>query len=121
MEDGNPVFIFDRSGPFYFLSGNKYNHDKGQKLQIIVISVRKHPSTNLSEPQTLAPMVAPPSNGSSSSTIPSPSGGSTTPPSKSSGPFAFSLGLLHLLDHPHRVHHHPTGHQYLLLVQAHIG
>lgn len=75
MEDGNPVFIFDRSGPFYFLSGNKYNHDKGQKLQIIVISVRKHPSTNLSEPQNLAPMVAPPSNGSSSPTIPSPSGG----------------------------------------------
>ncbi|KAH0774543.1 hypothetical protein KY290_011680 [Solanum tuberosum] len=66
MEDGNSIFTLDRSGPFYFISGNKDNCDKGQKLQIIVISVRN---------QTPAPGVAPPSNGS---TTPSPMG---SPPS----------------------------------------
>ncbi|KAL3323276.1 hypothetical protein AABB24_040406 [Solanum stoloniferum] len=66
MEDGNSIFTLDRSGPFYFISGNKDNCDKGQKLQIIVISVRN---------QTPAPGVAPPSNGS---TTPSPTG---SPPS----------------------------------------
>ncbi|KAH0736015.1 hypothetical protein KY285_011722 [Solanum tuberosum] len=71
MEDGNSIFTLDRSGPFYFISGNKDNCDKGQKLQIIVISVRNQGKP----PQTPAPGVAPPSNGS---TTPSPTG---SPPS----------------------------------------
>ncbi|PHT72992.1 hypothetical protein T459_23777 [Capsicum annuum] len=92
MEDGNSVFTFDRSGPFYFISGNKDNCDKGQKLQIIVISVRKPPTTTPPAPQTPTPVAAPPSNGPSSPTTPSPSGGSTTPPPKSSTPPASSPG-----------------------------
>lgn len=81
MEDGNSIFTLDRSGPFYFISGNKDNCDKGQKLQIVVISARNQGKP----PQTPAPAVAPPSNGS---TTPStPSGGSTpaAAPSKGSG------------------------------------
>ncbi|CAI9773501.1 unnamed protein product [Fraxinus pennsylvanica] len=42
MEDGNSVFKFDRSGPFYFISGNKGNCDKGQKMIIVVLAVRNY-------------------------------------------------------------------------------
>ncbi|KAL0306520.1 UNVERIFIED_CONTAM: Early nodulin-like protein 3 [Sesamum radiatum] len=40
LDDGNSVFKFDRSGPFFFISGNKSNCDKGQKLIIVVLAVR---------------------------------------------------------------------------------
>ncbi|XP_049347344.1 early nodulin-like protein 2 [Solanum verrucosum] len=72
MEDGNSIFTLDRSGPFYFISGNKDNCDKGQKLQIIVISVRN---------QTPAPGVAPPTSPPKGSSTPgsSPPKGSSTP------------------------------------------
>ncbi|TMW94302.1 hypothetical protein EJD97_010463 [Solanum chilense] len=80
MEDGNSIFTLDRSGPFYFISGNKDNCDKGQKLQIVVISARNQGKP----PQTPAPGVAPPSNGST--TPPStPSGGSTPAAAPSKG------------------------------------
>ncbi|KAF5960225.1 hypothetical protein HYC85_001434 [Camellia sinensis] len=40
MEDGNSVFKLDRSGPFYFISGNKSNCDHGQKLIVVVLAIR---------------------------------------------------------------------------------
>lgn len=80
MEDGNSVFTLDRSGPFYFISGNKDNCEKGQKLLAVVISVRnqgKPPPTAPPAPKTPAPGAAPPSG----STTPSPTGSPPSPPS----------------------------------------
>ncbi|XP_060209328.1 early nodulin-like protein 2 [Lycium barbarum] len=96
MEDGNSMFTFDRSGPFYFISGNKDSCNKGQKIQIVVISVRKTtpPAPKTPAPAATPPATAPPSNGSSTPSPmvspPSPSAGSTTPPPKTSAPSASS-------------------------------
>lgn len=40
LDDGDSVFKFERSGPFFFVSGKKSNCDKGQKLIIVVLAVR---------------------------------------------------------------------------------
>nr|ACG41471.1 early nodulin-like protein 3 precursor [Zea mays] len=38
--DGSTVFTFTRSGPFYFISGNKDNCDRGEKLIVVVMAER---------------------------------------------------------------------------------
>ncbi|KAK6774738.1 hypothetical protein RDI58_029977 [Solanum bulbocastanum] len=81
MEDGNSIFTLDRSGPFYFISGNKDNCDKGQKLQIIVISVRNQGKP----PQTPAPGVAPPANAPAGSSTPGASSPNAAPVSTPAG------------------------------------
>ncbi|XP_061342488.1 early nodulin-like protein 3 [Gastrolobium bilobum] len=40
MDDENLTFLFDRSGLFFFISGNMDNCKNGQKLKIFVIAVR---------------------------------------------------------------------------------
>ncbi|KAF5460984.1 hypothetical protein F2P56_020815 [Juglans regia] len=40
LEDGDSEFNLDRSGPFFFISGNEQNCEKGQKLIVTVLSVR---------------------------------------------------------------------------------
>ncbi|XP_022847753.1 early nodulin-like protein 2 [Olea europaea var. sylvestris] len=59
MEDGNSIFQFDRSGPFYFITGNKTNCDKGQKLIVVVLAVRTPPLAL--PPAANAPVAKPPS------------------------------------------------------------
>ncbi|PRQ31228.1 putative cupredoxin [Rosa chinensis] len=54
LDDGNSEFKFDRSGPFYFISGQDGNCAKGQKLIIIVLAVR-HRQTPPAQPPTAAP------------------------------------------------------------------
>ncbi|XP_057473979.1 early nodulin-like protein 4 [Actinidia eriantha] len=55
LEDGDSLFKFDRSGPFFFISGHGDNCEKGQKLIIIVLAVRnnthKSPSPMSMEPE----------------------------------------------------------------------
>nr|CAB3478544.1 unnamed protein product [Digitaria exilis] len=38
--DGNTVFTFTRSGPFYFISGNRDNCNRGEKLIVVVMGER---------------------------------------------------------------------------------
>ncbi|XP_041003196.1 early nodulin-like protein 1 [Juglans microcarpa x Juglans regia] len=38
--EGDSVFKFDRSGPFYFISGSVDHCQKGQKLVVVVLAVR---------------------------------------------------------------------------------
>ncbi|CAI9757035.1 unnamed protein product [Fraxinus pennsylvanica] len=70
MEDGVSIFKFDRSGPFYFITGNKTNCYRGQKLIIVVLAVRMPPhaqppytthvpSPSPAEPPVNAPALAP--------------------------------------------------------------
>ncbi|KAL8510209.1 hypothetical protein ACS0TY_017138 [Phlomoides rotata] len=82
LEDGNSVFKFDRSGPFYFISGNKANCDQGQKLIIVVLAVRSPPQPR--PPTVVSPPTAPSPNGSAGSPISPPSGAPTPATSPSS-------------------------------------
>ncbi|EXC08459.1 hypothetical protein L484_009602 [Morus notabilis] len=45
LEDGDSVFKFDRSGPFFFISGKYGSCQKGQKLIVVVLAVRPKPNT----------------------------------------------------------------------------
>ncbi|XP_059631929.1 early nodulin-like protein 18 [Cornus florida] len=96
MDDGDSVFKFDRSGPFFFISGNKDNCQKGQKLIVVVLAVRnqhKSPPVAISpasvgqtpasspSPTKSSPLPAPattpsPISHTPSSTSPSPTGSS---------------------------------------------
>ncbi|CAH2036371.1 unnamed protein product, partial [Thlaspi arvense] len=48
--DGHTSFTFDRSGPYYFISGNKENCHKNQKLVIIVMADRSSSNTTPPSP-----------------------------------------------------------------------
>ncbi|KAL2496421.1 early nodulin-like protein 2 [Forsythia ovata] len=63
LEDGNSIFKFDRSGPFYFITANKANCDKGQKIIIVVLAVRTPP--HAPTPTAHAPASSSPPKGSS--------------------------------------------------------
>lgn len=84
LDDGNSIFKFNRSGPFYFISGNKSNCDQGQKLVVVVLAVRTPPSP--SPPHVPSPTTSPP-QGSSPSSSPAGPGPAASPfsPSPSSG------------------------------------
>ncbi|KZV23233.1 copper ion binding protein [Dorcoceras hygrometricum] len=58
LDDGNSIFRYDRSGPFYFITGTKENCDKGQKLVTVVMAVRSTPTP----PTTAAPPPLSPSS-----------------------------------------------------------
>lgn len=53
MNDGESKFTFDRSGPFYFISGNQGSCQKGEKLYLVVITPK------VSSPPTPSPPAAP--------------------------------------------------------------
>lgn len=62
LSDGESVFKFKRSGPFFFISGQNDKCEKGEKLIIVVMAVRHHISTKnttTSAPPTQAPVMAP--------------------------------------------------------------
>ncbi|GMI63709.1 early nodulin-like protein 9 [Hibiscus trionum] len=68
--DGHTVFSLDRSGPYYFISGNKDNCGKNEKLVVVVLADRSNRSSTGNE--TLAP--SPPPSGSTEPPSPAPSG-----------------------------------------------
>lgn len=76
--DGHTVFQFDKSGAYYFISGNKANCLKDEKLVVVVLADRTN-STTLPPPPS-APSPAPP-NDQTWAPSPSPSGSNETNPS----------------------------------------
>ncbi|OMP08967.1 Plastocyanin-like protein [Corchorus olitorius] len=53
LKDGDSTFTFDRSGPFFFISGISDNCNKGQKLIVVVMAVRhKHSPSPSTSPAT---------------------------------------------------------------------
>ncbi|KAG6591953.1 Early nodulin-like protein 2, partial [Cucurbita argyrosperma subsp. sororia] len=85
LEDGNSEFKFDRSGPFYFVSGKQGSCEKGQKLMVVVLAQRPPPpyTVGAPPPSGAAPSYSPP-------VLPSPPqakppGVSPSPPSGSPG------------------------------------
>uniref|UniRef100_A0A0E0JIN9 Phytocyanin domain-containing protein n=1 Tax=Oryza punctata TaxID=4537 RepID=A0A0E0JIN9_ORYPU len=73
---GRSVFRFDRSGPFFFISGDEDRCQKGQKLYIIVMAVRPTKPSEAPEPAGAA---GPVSSESWTWPAPFPSAGATTP------------------------------------------
>ncbi|KAJ6801245.1 putative early nodulin-like protein 1 [Iris pallida] len=82
MEDGDSVFVIDRSGPFYFISGSDGNCAKGQKLVIVVLAERNKkpvptptptPTPSPSSPPAPSPSAPSPSPSTEPPTSPSPS------------------------------------------------
>ncbi|KAJ1285769.1 hypothetical protein BS78_03G302200 [Paspalum vaginatum] len=63
FSDGSTVFTFTRSGPYYFISGNKDNCNRGEKLVVVVMAERAAVA-NATEP---GPGLAPSPNGPFSS------------------------------------------------------
>ncbi|XP_020087302.1 early nodulin-like protein 1 [Ananas comosus] len=81
FKDGSTAFTFARSGPFYFISGNKDNCKKDEKL-IVMVMVGRNGRTSLIAPSPSPSL--PPSTSTASS--PPPKGQievspSTSPPS----------------------------------------
>ncbi|KAJ0250920.1 ENODL3 [Hirschfeldia incana] len=61
LSDGDSLFVFSRSGPFFFVSGNSENCLKGQKLAVNVMSTAHHHSHSPRQPSpspspTLSPV-----------------------------------------------------------------
>ncbi|XVF66815.1 hypothetical protein PTKIN_Ptkin10aG0067800 [Pterospermum kingtungense] len=65
LTEGDSTFTFDRSGPFFFITGNADNCNKGQKLIVVVMAVRHKPQHNPPSPspssiEPATPLVSPP-------------------------------------------------------------
>ncbi|KAL0354228.1 UNVERIFIED_CONTAM: Early nodulin-like protein 2 [Sesamum angustifolium] len=78
LKDGDSKFKFEKSGPFFFISGHDQNCEKGEKFIVVVLSHHHH-GTPVSAP-SLSPEahLRPPS----SSPSPSPTTVKTVPPVK---------------------------------------
>ncbi|CAF2077394.1 unnamed protein product [Brassica oleracea var. botrytis] len=53
--DGKTPFALTHSGPYYFISGNKDNCNKNEKLVVIVMADRNGKTTSSSSPPSQAP------------------------------------------------------------------
>ncbi|WVZ04149.1 hypothetical protein V8G54_024955 [Vigna mungo] len=90
FENGDTEFKFDRSGPFYFISGKDGNCEKGQKLIVVVLSPRKSPSPSPSP--LLPPKYLPSPSPKPNPPTVSPSSPPVQPPSPANGPSAAAPG-----------------------------
>ncbi|KAF0918956.1 hypothetical protein E2562_027507 [Oryza meyeriana var. granulata] len=72
--DGNTVFTFTRSGPYYFISGNKDNCNRNEKLIVVVMGERAANGTATSTAPALAPSAAGTTSPNSPPSPPPPSG-----------------------------------------------
>ena len=100
MDGGDSKFTFAKSGPFFFISGNGQNCQRGQKLTVVVLALRHNKYTHsLSPAATPSPAEAetPSENGPSPSSDLSPSGPTSPAPSppkhSSSTRFRGSVGV----------------------------
>ncbi|PPD91919.1 hypothetical protein GOBAR_DD11151 [Gossypium barbadense] len=73
--DGHTVFSLSHSGPYYFISGNKDNCEKNEKLEVVVLADRSNRSSTANETNPSSP---PPS--SSIDIMPSPAPSGESPP-----------------------------------------
>ncbi|XP_075499581.1 uncharacterized protein LOC142538022 [Primulina tabacum] len=62
FKDGDSKFKFDKSGPFFFISGRTQHCEKGQKLVTVVLSDRHHNAPPSPSPTHSPPMKPPPSH-----------------------------------------------------------
>ncbi|KAI4341098.1 hypothetical protein MLD38_025864 [Melastoma candidum] len=82
LSDGNSTFKFDRSGPFFFISGIADRCNAGQRLIVVVLAVR--PKVAPPAPGALPPTPAPATTPTSPSLAPGTSAPGTPVPAPSS-------------------------------------
>ncbi|KAL7145423.1 hypothetical protein ABFS83_07G083100 [Erythranthe nasuta] len=76
LKDGDSKFKFEKSGPFFFISGHNQNCEKGEKFIVVVLSDRHRNTThNAPSPRPETPLKPP-----SHSPSPSPSPSMNKPP-----------------------------------------
>ncbi|KAF0915938.1 hypothetical protein E2562_000577 [Oryza meyeriana var. granulata] len=68
---GNSTFVFDNSGPFFFISGDPGRCQAGERLIVVVLAVRNNATTSPTTPSP--PASSPP-------TVPAPTPRSSPPP-----------------------------------------
>ncbi|XP_022139708.1 early nodulin-like protein 3 [Momordica charantia] len=81
FSDGHTVFQFDKSGPYYFISGNKDNCLKNEKLAVVVLADRSNSTSNqtITLPPSPSPSPSPaPANDQTGTASPPPSGSGST-------------------------------------------
>ncbi|POO00434.1 Phytocyanin domain containing protein [Trema orientale] len=71
FDDGHTVYTFNQSGPHYFISGNKDNCQKNEKVVVIVLADRSN-QTNAASPS--------PSRSNETNPSPAPEGQGSPPP-----------------------------------------
>ncbi|KAL9145248.1 hypothetical protein ABFS82_13G029200 [Erythranthe guttata] len=108
LKDGDSKFKFEKSGPFFFISGHNQNCEKGEKLIVVVLSDRHRNTThNAPSPPPHTPL-KPPSSSPSPSPVahhsPTPS---HAPPTHSPSP---SPAAHHSPTPSHAPHAHPPSH-----------
>ncbi|RZS19660.1 hypothetical protein BHM03_00052117 [Ensete ventricosum] len=77
-DDGNTVVTFNRSGPFYFISGVEDNCLRNESVVVVVMADRSNPSPSPSTPVASEPN---PSPSPSTASAPSPPPPPSSPPS----------------------------------------
>ncbi|KAL4279206.1 hypothetical protein GQ457_03G006610 [Hibiscus cannabinus] len=95
--EGDTIFTFDRSGPFFFITGNVDNCNKGQKLIVVVMAVRSKPTPPVSPaPSSPVPIptVSPPSGSDAGVPAPSSEHKSGSMGAVSGGWLVLGLGVL---------------------------
>ncbi|RZR84225.1 hypothetical protein BHM03_00010992 [Ensete ventricosum] len=71
-DDGNTVFTFDRSGPFYFISGVEANCMRNESVVIVVMADRSNRSSSSSSSPPPSPSSPPPFPPESAEATPAP-------------------------------------------------
>lgn len=78
LTDGESVFSFDHSGPYFFISGNADNCNKGQKLIVVVMAVRNKSQHHEAPPSPCPVSCTPPAS--------SPQPSASSPPTSPASP-----------------------------------
>ncbi|ANM70882.1 early nodulin-like protein 1 [Arabidopsis thaliana] len=87
FENGESVVTLDRSGAFYFISGNQDHCQKGQKLIVVVLAVRNQPSAPAHSPvPSVSPTQPPKSHSPVSPVAPASAPSKSQPPRSSVSP-----------------------------------
>ncbi|CAN7097607.1 early nodulin-like protein 3 [Brassica rapa] len=89
--DGHTSFKLDRAGPYYFMSGNKDNCHKNQKLVIIVMADRSNTKTTTTSSPPPSPSVESSPSPTYTGTFEITPAPSQDTPGNSASPFASSV------------------------------
>ncbi|XP_019449167.1 PREDICTED: early nodulin-like protein 2 isoform X1 [Lupinus angustifolius] len=88
FDDGETEFKFDKTGPFYFISGEDGNCEKGEKLIVVVLAIRgggKQTQTPPPSSNTPATSPTPVTTNPTSSPVPSSEPPADSPPPPANG------------------------------------
>lgn len=86
LTNGDSLFILDRSGPLFFISGNPDKCNDGQKMIVVVLAQRDKAPTPQPPPHSPAPAPPPHPGTTPPPAVPSPAAASPPHGADSTGP-----------------------------------